>query len=32
MHPSILFGLAAGTLVSEDLTSFSAGLLARATA
>jgi membrane protein DedA with SNARE-associated domain len=29
MNPSILFGLAAGTLVSEDLTSISAGLLAR---
>lgn len=27
--PAILFGLAAGTLVSEDLTSISAGLLAR---
>jgi membrane protein DedA with SNARE-associated domain len=29
MNPSILFGLAAGTLVSEDLTLISAGLLAR---
>jgi membrane protein DedA with SNARE-associated domain len=29
MNPSIMFGLAAGTLVSEDLTSISAGLLAR---
>jgi membrane protein DedA with SNARE-associated domain len=29
MNPSILFGLAAGTLLSEDLTSISAGLLAR---
>lgn len=29
MNPSLLFGLAAGTLVSEDLTSISAGLLAR---
>ena len=28
-NPAILFGLAAGTLVSEDLTSLSAGLLAR---
>jgi membrane protein DedA with SNARE-associated domain len=28
-RPAILFGLAAGTLVSEDLTSISAGLLAR---
>jgi membrane protein DedA with SNARE-associated domain len=29
MNPSILVGLAAGTLVSEDLTSISAGLLSR---
>lgn len=29
MNPGILFGLVAGTLVSEDLTSISAGLLAR---
>jgi membrane protein DedA with SNARE-associated domain len=29
MSPAILFGLAAGTLLSEDLTSISAGLLAR---
>ena len=29
MNPSILLGLAAGTLVSEDLASISAGLLAR---
>ena len=29
MNPGILFGLAVGTLVSEDLTSISAGLLAR---
>jgi membrane protein DedA with SNARE-associated domain len=29
MNPSILFGIAVGTLVSEDLTSISAGLLAR---
>ena len=29
MNSSILFGLAAGTLVSEDLTLISAGLLAR---
>ena len=29
MNPGILFGLAAGTLVSEDLASISAGLLAR---
>jgi membrane protein DedA with SNARE-associated domain len=29
MNPEILFGLAVGTLVSEDLTSISAGLLAR---
>jgi membrane protein DedA with SNARE-associated domain len=29
MNPGILFGLAAGTLVSEDFTSISAGLLAR---
>jgi membrane protein DedA with SNARE-associated domain len=29
MNPGILFGIAAGTLVSEDLTSIGAGLLAR---
>jgi membrane protein DedA with SNARE-associated domain len=29
MHSSLLFGLAAGTLLSEDLTAISAGLLAR---
>jgi membrane protein DedA with SNARE-associated domain len=29
MNPSILFGIAVGTLVSEDLSSISAGLLAR---
>ena len=29
MNPAILFGLAVGTLVSEDLTSISAGLLAQ---
>ncbi len=29
MNPEILFGLAVGTLVSEDLTSIGAGLLAR---
>jgi membrane protein DedA with SNARE-associated domain len=29
MNPGILFGLAAGTLVSEDLASIGAGLLAR---
>jgi membrane protein DedA with SNARE-associated domain len=29
MNPGLLFGLAVGTLVSEDLTSISAGLLAR---
>ena len=29
MNPHILFGLAVGTLASEDLTSISAGLLAR---
>jgi len=29
MNPRILFGLAVGTLASEDLTSISAGLLAR---
>ena len=29
MNPGILFGLAAGTLASEDLTSISAGLLVR---
>jgi membrane protein DedA with SNARE-associated domain len=29
VNPGILFGLAAGTLVSEDLTSISAGLLVR---
>jgi membrane protein DedA with SNARE-associated domain len=29
MDPGILFGVAVGTLVSEDLTSISAGLLAR---
>src|SRR5262245_2480458 len=29
MNPGVLFGLAAGTLVSEDLTSISAGLLVR---
>ena len=29
MSPALLFGLAAGTLISEDLTLISAGLLAR---